>query len=268
MRKRQQRASATAGQQQAQQYYLVTPRHLAGGGDLRHVTEYLRASDWRDRSKTGGPIIFESPDRTVRVAYNPHTVPAGWTIRAKATAHQQAWRAVLSPHVPVEIVAGFSDALTTPRSAHAPNVWSPLQDHGWQAGRGHHTTAISPDGSAFVQFHQPASGEVRWWAGARTEQGQRAWDATFTSTTPMHLVLAFTTALADPLPVMRPRGHVPPDQRIRTTSVSVRPDEIAAWQRNRLALARAARVSATTARTGSTAPTIRPHTAGTSRPRR
>ncbi|WP_367435064.1 DUF317 domain-containing protein [Streptomyces celluloflavus] len=235
--KQQQRNGPGPTHQQAEQHYLVEPRHLAGGGDLRHVTEYLRASGWKDRSKRRGPIVFDSPDRMVRVGFDPTTPPGGWAIRAKATSHQEAWHAILGPQVPVEIVAGFTDALTKPRSAHAPNVWAPLQ--GWKAEQRAHFTAKSPDGNAFMQFHRSAPGQAHWWAGARTEHG-RIWDATFTPTTPMHLLQSFSSALADPQPVMRPRGHIPPSNRIRTTSVSVLPSELGAWQQARIAAARAA----------------------------
>ena len=39
---------------------------------------------------------------------------------------------------------------------------------------------------------------------------------------------------------MRPLGHVPPSQRIRTTSVSVLPSQLSAWQQARITAARAA----------------------------
>lgn len=228
-----------AGDEQAEQHYLIEPRYLAGGGDLRHVTEYLRACGWRDKSKTGGPVVFDSPDKSVRIGYDPFTQPGGWTIRGKRTAHQEAWHATFGRQTPVEIVAGLTDALTTARTAHAPNVWEPLLDQGWKTERGRHFTARSPDGDAFVRFHQSGPGQAHWWAGARNEHG-RMWEATFTPTTPMHLVRAFSTALADPQPVMRPLGHIPPSRRIRTTSVSVLPSQLAAWQQARITAARAA----------------------------
>lgn len=253
MKKKQEQNPGVFTQQPPLQYYLVEPRHLGGSGDLRHVTEYLRAAGWKDRSKTGGPILFENPESTMRVAYDLGSGLGGWTIRGKATADQPAWRAVFSAQVPVEIVAGFSDALTTPRSAHAPNVWAPLQGHGWQLRPGQHVTAMSPNESAFLQYHQPSGGEVLWWAGAQTQQGRRIWDVTFTSTTPMRFIEAFTAALADPLPVLRPRGSVPPDPRIRITSVSVRPHELAAWQQARLNTA-PAHPRASAARPGTSPP--------------
>ncbi|MEN8655293.1 DUF317 domain-containing protein [Streptomyces sp. 21So2-11] len=254
--------------QQPQQHYLVEPRYLAGGGDLRHVTEFLRASGFKDLSRPGGPLVFDSPDRTVRIGYDPFTPPGGWAIRGHATGHQEAWHAVLSPQVPVEIVAGLTDTLTKPRSAHAPNVWAPLHEQGWEAARGQHFTATSPARDAFVQFHQSGPGEAHWWAGARTEHGQ-TWDARFTPTTPLHLLQGFSTALADPQPAMRPLGHVPPSNRIRTTSVSVLPSELGAWQQARINAARAAAWARNTAQSGWPRTTARPHAhAGRTRTRR
>ncbi|MGW5120261.1 DUF317 domain-containing protein [Streptomyces noursei] len=224
--------------EQAEQHYLVEPRHLAGAGDLRHVTEYLRAAGWKDRSKADR-LVFAAPDRSVVVGFDPHTPPGGWTISGRETATQPAWHATLTPRVPVEIVAGLTDALTQPRPAHAPDVWAPLQQQSWSRHQGQHVTAVSPDKNTWVQFHQNSPGDAHWWAGARTEHG-RLWGAVFTSTTPMHLVQTFSTALSDPQPVMRPRGHVPQTNRIRTTSVSVRPSELRAWEQARIHAARAA----------------------------
>lgn len=223
----------------AEQHYLVEPRHLAGGGDLRHVTEFLRASGWADRSKSGGPLVFDSPDRLVRVAYDPLAQPGGWTVQGQATAGEAAWGVTFSRQTPVEIVAGLTDALTLEHSAHAPNPWAPLQERGWETERAQHFTAVAPDRNSWLQFQQTDEGQAHWWAGARTEHG-RTWDAVFTATTPMRLIESFSAALADPQPVMRPLGHIPPSKWIRTTSVSVRPSELRAWQQARVTAARAA----------------------------
>ncbi|MFI7102741.1 DUF317 domain-containing protein [Streptomyces sp. NPDC050161] len=247
---------------QAEQHYLIEPRHLAGGGDLRHVSEFLRASGWKDQSMPGGPLAFASPDSSVRVSYDPYTQPGGWTIRGEATAQQETWVASLGRQAPVEIVAGLTDALTQPRTAHAPNPWAPLREQRWHPHHGEHFTATSPESGAWLQFHQTGPGQAYWWAGALNEHGQ-GWNATFSQTTPMHLVEAFTAALADPEPVMRPRGHVPPSQRIRTRSVSVRPSQLRAWQQGRVSAARAAAWARTTWATSRsrTAPAGRPYAA-------
>lgn len=133
------------------------------GGDVRYVTEFLRASGWKDKSKNGGPAVFDSPDKSVRIGFDPYIQPGGWTISGKQTATQEAWHATLGRQVPVEIVVSVTDALTQPKSAHAPNVWEPLQEQGWDTERGQHFTARSPDGDAFVRFHQSAPGQAHWW---------------------------------------------------------------------------------------------------------
>lgn len=143
------------GSDQPQQHYLVEPRHLAGGGDLRYVAEYLRASGWKDLSRSGGPMVFDSPDRTVRVGYDPTAMPGGWTVSGQAVGQQPAWHATFTTAVPIEAVAGFTDTLTKPRSAHAPNPWAPLEEHGWETTRvQEHVTAVAPDDNAWLQYHQ------------------------------------------------------------------------------------------------------------------
>jgi hypothetical protein len=255
--------------EQAEQHYLVEPRALAGGGDLRHVSEFLRASGWRDKSKTGGPLFLESPDRTIRIGYDPYIVPGGWTVHGKASGHQDAWTVTLGRQTPVEIVAGLTDALTRPSSAHAPNVWASLQEQRWYAPQdSEHVTAMSPDGTAWMQYHQDNTGHAMWWTGARDQQGN-GWTACLTATTPMHLVQAFSTALASPEPVMRPRGRVPHSPQIRTTSVSVLPSQLSAWQQARVTAARAATWARNSWGASRPRTTARPHaTAGNAHARR
>ncbi|MGW2822115.1 DUF317 domain-containing protein [Streptomyces sp. NPDC001443] len=240
--------------EQAEQHYLIEPRSLAGGGDLRHVSEFLRACGWQDKSRRNGPLVLDSPDRTVRVGFNPYVQPGGWTIHSKATARQSEWTVTLGRYTPVEIIAGLTDALARPPSAHAPNVWAPLQEQRWETT--HDTerfTAQSPDGTAWMQFRKDQDGHAMWWSGARDQQGT-GWTAAFTASTPMHLVQAFAAALANPDPVMRPRGRVPHSSRIRTTSVSVLPSQLSAWQQARISAAWARKRSA-----GPSRATTRPH---------
>ncbi|MGW4345337.1 DUF317 domain-containing protein [Streptomyces sp. NPDC004690] len=246
--------------EQAEQHYLVEPRALAGGGDIRHVSEFLRASGWRDKSKNGGPLVMESADRAVRLSYDPYVQPGGWTIHGAARGHQGEWAAVIGRQTPVEIIAGLTDALARPRSAHAPNAWAPLQEQHWRTQPdGLHYTATSPDGSAWMHYRRDDDGPGLWWSGAKDEHGN-GWSAQFSGSTPLHLVHAFATALASPEPVMRPRGRVPHSAALRTTSVSVLPSQLSAWQQARIAAARAA----TWARTS---PAARPGTARPARPR-
>lgn len=242
--------------EQAQQHYLVQPRALAGGGDVRHVSEFLRASGWRDKSRTGGPLLMESPGLSLRVAYDPHVLPGGWTIHGRVDGANGEWSAHLGRQTPVEIIAGLTDALTRPRSAHAPNVWAPLREQKWHTrSENQNYLATSPDGTAWMQYRQDADGSALWWAGARDKQ-DNGWTANFTPNTPMDLVQAFSAELASPDPVMRPRGHVPHSAQIRTWSVSVKPSQLGAWQQARITAARAAtwaRGSAGSARPRTTA---------------
>ncbi|AJE87407.1 hypothetical protein SLNWT_7031 [Streptomyces albus] len=238
--------------EQAEQHYLVQPRALAGGGDLRHVSEFLRACGWRDTSTPGGSASMQSPDRAVRVSYDPWALPGGWTIHGRAKGPEGEWSAHLGRQAPVEIVAGLTDALARPRSAHAPNVWAPLKD--WHTRfQGGHYMATSPDGSAWMQYRQEADGSRLWWTGARDEQGN-GWTGTFTPNTPMHLVQAFAAELASTEPVMRPHGRVPLSRQIRAWSVSVLPSQLRAWQQARITAARAATQAPSDARS------IRPRT--------
>ncbi|MEW2620875.1 DUF317 domain-containing protein [Streptomyces sp. NPDC048106] len=247
--------------EQAEQHYLIQPRALAGGGDIRHVSEFLRASGWRDKSQPGGPLFMESPDRTVRLSYSPHTQPGGWTIRGAARGPQAEWEVLLGRHTPVEIIAGLTDQLAQPRSAHAPNVWAPLEEQQWRTRtEGMHYVATSPDGLAWMHFRQNTDGRAPWWAGAQDGQGI-GWSAQFTSSTPMHLVEAFSAALASPEPVMRPRGRVPHSAQITATSVSVLPSQLSAWQQARVTAARAATWARNSARSTRPRTTTRAHAA-------
>ncbi|NUS83886.1 MAG: DUF317 domain-containing protein [Streptomyces sp.] len=246
--------------EQAEQHYLVQPRALAGGGDIRHVAAFLRASGWRDKSKTNGPLLMESTDRTVRVAYDPYVLPGGWTIHGQADGPNGEWSAHLGRQTPVEIVAGLTDALTCSRSAHAPNIWAPLEELNWNARfEGEQYTATSPDGAAWMQYRHSPDSAAMWWAGAKDKQGN-GWTASFTSNTPMHLMQAFSAELANPEPVMRPRGRVPHSAQIRTWSVSVKPSQLSAWQQARITAARAATWARNSARSSRPRTGARPYT--------
>ncbi|WP_129287497.1 DUF317 domain-containing protein [Streptomyces sp. GZWMJZ-114] len=227
--------------ERAEQHYLVRPRALAGGGNLRHISDHLRACGWRETSKTGGPVTLRSPDRSLRALYDPTAAPGGWVIQGKARGHEPAWWAHFTAQTPVEIVAGLTDALTQPRAAHAPDPWAPLRAQGWHIpAETEHTTALNPDATAWLRWHRAQDGTAVWWSGAKNEHDETMWGAHLSATTPLHLVTAFASALASPEPVMRPLGTVPPSTRIRTTSVSVLPSQLHAWQQARVTAARAA----------------------------
>ncbi|MFE6779913.1 DUF317 domain-containing protein [Streptomyces sp. NPDC057702] len=246
--------------EQAEQHYLIQPRALAGGGDMRHVSEFLRASGWRDKARAGGGLLLmESPDRTVRVGYDPSSPPGGWTLHGRTQGPGGQWWAHLGQQTPVEIVAGLTDALTRPRPAHAPNVWAPLEGQGWRTRFvGEHYTATSADGTAWVQYHRGGNGGAMWWAGAKDQQGN-GWTAHLSPHTPLHVVQAFAAALAHPEPLMRPRDRVPRSAHIRTWSVSVTPSQLSAWRQARITAARAATWARNSARHARPRTTARPH---------
>ncbi|MFE9976106.1 DUF317 domain-containing protein [Streptomyces hirsutus] len=99
----------------------------------------------------------------------------------------------------------------------------PLQEQHWDTTRdAGQFNARSPDGTAWMQYHEDLPGQAMWWSGAGDQQGD-GWTATFTASTLMYVVQAFSTALASSEPVMRPRGHVPHSSKIRITSVSSSP---------------------------------------------
>jgi hypothetical protein len=83
-------------------WFDSTPRHLAGPGDPRHVTQALRAGGWK----------MASPDyrHTLVLEPTPGTYRSWWRISSKH------WHASFGGNAPAEIIAGFTDALlqTTP----------------------------------------------------------------------------------------------------------------------------------------------------------
>ncbi|GCD41873.1 DUF317 domain-containing protein [Streptomyces paromomycinus] len=245
MKKHQQARWGPGAGEVPQQHYLVAPRHLAGAGDLRHITEYLCAAGWKDHTpRHGSPVSFENRDRTIRIGYANHIIPPMWTMSGgPKNAPGQSWHATFDAATPVEIIAGFTDTLTRARSPHAPDAWRPMTAQGWRAGEGQHPTVTSPDGSARLQFREEEDNTM-WWAAARTTTaaGQHvvAWRAVFSENTPLHAIEGFAATLADPRPLLRPPGHVPfaAAQHATVTPYMVLPSQLRALQQDRVAAAR------------------------------
>lgn len=130
----------------------VTPRHLAGGGDPRHVTEYLLAAGWSNHSVPGYPhVLLESPDRQLHLALEP-TAPEPrepwWRIHP---AGRREWSAQFGGHTPVEIISGFTDALTSRSHVPLGNLWQLATDRGWSLyHQGSGATLLSPDETAVL----------------------------------------------------------------------------------------------------------------------
>jgi hypothetical protein len=239
---------ALPGWEVPQQHYLIQPRHLAGGGDLTHITAYLHAAGWKNRTRRGnGPITFSSPDGNSRISYARDLNPPRWMVSGNSGDDPfNTWHASFGAAVPVEILAGFTDALTQAPTPFAPNVWRPLTAQGWTNTAGEHPTATSPDGGASLQFRQE-NGSAHWVASANatTSSGQetQVWDAVLTDNAPMQAIERFATALADPMPLLRPPGVLPfvAARQASVTPYMVLPSQLGAWQRLRITAARATR---------------------------
>ncbi|WP_165983941.1 DUF317 domain-containing protein [Streptomyces sp. YIM 98790] len=235
------------GEELPQPRSLIAPRHLAGTGEIRHITDFLRAANWRERtSRSGGPLVFESPDHAVRIGYTADTIPPQWILSGRSRGpHSPAWHATLGAQCPVEIVAAVSDALAAPPLPQdAAEVWRPLDAHGWTTSSepGRHHTATSADATAVLRYRKDGDSAV-WWACA-TPPGERwpLWNAVFSQHTPPHLLAAFAAALADARPVLRAPGTVPAPAvgHVRAAPVWVPAAELTAAQRARRAAGRAA----------------------------
>src|SRR5262245_44381836 len=124
--------------------HLVGPPHLAGPGDPRHVTHALLAADWISDAEPATPEVPPtSPDQTTHQPIVPPADPndVWWRITTSD------WFAEFTRRPPVEIVAGFTDALLAPAPEEAPDPWEAFRASGWTINvdaRGH-SRAVSPD---------------------------------------------------------------------------------------------------------------------------
>ncbi|WP_433892565.1 DUF317 domain-containing protein [Streptomyces sp. CA-111067] len=245
MSRRQPRWGPAAVGEAPQQHYLVRPRHLAGGGDLTHITAHLAGAGWKNRTdKSGSPLSFESPDKSVRVGYHSDTSPPMWVISGTPSGWP-AWNATLGAAVPVEILAGLTDALAASRPTHAPDVLGQATARGWKPGTGEHPGVDHPDGTATLHYRRDGDTPI-WWATAQTPaaggHSVPLWTAGFSEHTPLHAVEGFAAALADPQPVLRPPGRIPfaSAPHAAATAYAVLPSQLAAWRQARTAAGRAA----------------------------
>ncbi|MGW1194483.1 DUF317 domain-containing protein [Streptomyces sp. NPDC002536] len=209
---------------------FVSPRYLAGStftGDP--ALEPLLDLGWEMRDNEDGNVYLSSPDRKVRLGYLPEGDDDGlWRISAYTDAFAQPhWGVCFNDMAPTEFVTAFTTALaeayadgpdaylTGPgpadSEASAFNAVVPLINRGWQLQ--HPRWGVmelkSADGMAGLEYttgkldheRELTTLEARWymWGGPA---GPR-WYATASSNTPVHLVTAITTAVADPAPLPR-----------------------------------------------------------------
>jgi hypothetical protein len=241
-------------------WFDTSPRHLAGPGDPRHVTQALRAAGWKNHSDPDFPhVVLGSPDyrHTLVLEPEPATYSSWWRIVSHADGER--WHASFGGNTPVEVIAGFSDALLHPAPASEPDVWPVLRAAGWtyeHDERGNQA-AHHPDGITSMERQATLTSDYfRWSAEVALPTGlgghKRLWHAYFDDRTPRHLLAAFAVALSDPAPV--PRGHYDvPHSHLVTQESGPPGEQLAAAHEARL---KAVRAAARKARR-STAPTTR-----------
>ncbi|MGC0386657.1 hypothetical protein RKD33_006874 [Streptomyces sp. SAI-129] len=248
---------------------FVAPRHLAGGGDPAWITVPLhRACGWSHGNDPLMPrVLLSSPDQKALLRLEPDPDGQWWTLQHAAGPDRPAWYASFSARTPVELIAAVTDALTHPAPAiSAPaDPCGPLRQITWKPTATGGDGLVSPDGTSYVQHLGSARGPGAWLVTVTLGSARRpVWQARFGEHTPPHLITAFTTALADPRPVMR--TGTPPAYPTRS------PDLISHTRREvptaQVASALEDRVRALAARHTTTSPQAGPPHQPPGRPRR
>ncbi|MER5440123.1 DUF317 domain-containing protein [Streptomyces sp. NPDC002790] len=242
-------------------WWDTTPRHLAGPGDPRHVTQALRAGGWKDFGDPDFPhVVLASPDyqHTLVLEPTPDTYGSWWRIASTAWA---GWHASFGGNTPAEIIAGFTDGLLQPEPATEPDIWPTLQSAGWSYERDErgNERAHHPDGLTTMERSATLTSDYfSWKAEVALPTGlgghHRLWHGYFDDRTPRHLLVGFATALVDPAPVSRGHYDVPHSHLVTQVERGAQGEQLAAAREARL---KAIRSSARKARR-SAAPTTRP----------
>lgn len=183
---------------------VVSPRHLAGGGDPRHVTEHLLASGWSNHSVPGFPhVLLESPDHRLRLTLEPQpdAHSAWWRIHP---AENRTWSAQFGGHTPAAMNAGFTDALDSRAPHPDTDLWHLRASRGWSRLAGREQAALSPDETALLSRVSAISETPRWrWTvqvSVPLSDGQHRWiwNASIDETAPAAALAGFVTALTEP----------------------------------------------------------------------
>ncbi|MFI1060534.1 DUF317 domain-containing protein [Streptomyces spororaveus] len=256
---------------------MVSPRHLAGPGDPRHVTHALRAAGWHTASDPLHPTVtLHSPDYSHQLTLTPkpgRPYRPWWRIRSPhGPAH---WSAEFSGTTPVEIIAGLTDALVQPLPERLRSPWELLTAHGWSYHRqsGGSESATSPDKAVSVEWQiSPIAGPLGWTIEAvdrhNLDRPGLLWRASLDDNTPSHLVAAFTAALAVPDPVPRGRYEIPYGLPLKQEREEPLGPKAAAAHAERLAEARRHRPRTPRPATGSPVPPAPQPTTSPARPAR
>ncbi|MFD8550142.1 DUF317 domain-containing protein [Streptomyces fradiae] len=188
---------------------FITPRHLAGGGDPTWITVPLhRACGWSHGNDPLMPhVLLSSPDQKAILNLEPDPYGQWWTLQHAPGPGRPAWYASFGARTPVELIAAVTDALTGPvPAASAPSdPYEPLRKMAWTPAVGA-PGSVSPDGTVHAQRLGSTEEPGAWFVTATLGRNRPVWQARFGEHTPAHLVTAFTTALADPRPVLRTHG--------------------------------------------------------------
>ncbi|WP_129838073.1 DUF317 domain-containing protein [Streptomyces sp. RFCAC02] len=203
----------------------VSPRHLAGTTGIGDpaLTPLTDAGFHLTHDELGNAYC-SSPDHRVRLGFLPEGADDGlWRITAAAEPFDvPAWAVSFNDACPTEFVTAFTTALAQaytdgPHAYLAPCHLDmsppirPLLEQQWSYGSDDVTLVSlhSPDRLASLQYKRWPSNrtaelttlDTRWLLqGGPT--GSR-WYASASSATPVELVTAITTSVADPVPLLR-----------------------------------------------------------------
>jgi hypothetical protein len=202
--------------------HATSPRHLAGGGDARHVTHALLAAGWSVTSDPACPQTeLTSPDRHSRLQIAPQFSDTWWRLTV-TPAEARSWTATFTRQIPAEILAGLTDTLLTPAATEPVDPWDLFRSAGWSVTQSENGTgyeARSPDRRAVVEYSRPDDIEfasfswhirTREYATAVGESpldGRAVWNGRLDQHTPAPAVAAFITALTSTEPLLRGWGQ-------------------------------------------------------------
>ncbi|MFD9409407.1 DUF317 domain-containing protein [Streptomyces sp. NPDC059989] len=190
----------------------VSPRHMAGLGDPRHITHSLRAAGWKHDGDRGLPQVLTSPDHSLGLVLDPLSPHQAWSVGSALMFVPGYWHAGFTRNAPVEIIAGLTDSLIRPAPAHAPtDVWETLAAAGWNVSDGPRWREASAPGQG-LKIKQVGSDnrddDHFWWRIQAVEQSYRGsvetvWSAALDQTTPPHIMAGLIQELVNPAALLR-----------------------------------------------------------------